>query len=386
MVGGGDDITQRTLAGGSTLLILPLAFLLRFVPYVGALGSALLPTLVAFAVFPGWSKATEVLGSFIVLDQIAAHLLEPFLIGRGIGVAPAALLISTLYWAWLWGVPGLLIAIPLTACLKVAGDYLPPLGFLAILLSAETPLDESYDYYRKLLELDHAGAYSLAARYCDEHGLDATLSDLMTPAIVLMGDDFDHGNISAQNLEGVVETTRQVIVDLGDRFDKPRSSTRRRVVGLCAPGEVHSLGLLMVLEMLRQDGAVATFVGENKSASETREFVGRYSPDLVCLTCSTAACVGPAKALIRDLKTDLPRLQVVAGGKAAVAAASEFLAAGCGQVFRSGGEARRAIRQLLAGLRDFHPESDYQHFTDVRRKERTDIRRPDRERVQKPVG
>jgi predicted PurR-regulated permease PerM len=102
-----------------------------------------LPTLVAFAVFSGWSKSIEVLGSFIMLDQIAAHLVEPFLIGRGIGVAPAALLISTMYWAWLWGVPGLLIAIPLTACLKVAGDYLPPLGFLAILLGAETPLDET---------------------------------------------------------------------------------------------------------------------------------------------------------------------------------------------------------------------------------------------------
>jgi predicted PurR-regulated permease PerM len=120
-----------------------MAFLLRFIPYIGALGSAILPTLVAFAVFSGWSKSIEVLGSFIMLDQVTAHLVEPFLIGRGIGVAPAALLISTMYWAWLWGVPGLLIAIPLTACFKVAGDYLPPLGFLAILLGAETPLDES---------------------------------------------------------------------------------------------------------------------------------------------------------------------------------------------------------------------------------------------------
>jgi predicted PurR-regulated permease PerM len=122
-----------------------MAFLLRFIPYVGSLGSAILPKLVAFALFPGWSKSIEVLGSFIILDQIAAHLVEPFLIGRGIGVAPAALLISTMCWAWLWVVAGLLIAIPLTACLKVAGDYLPPLGFLAILPDAKTPLDESYD-------------------------------------------------------------------------------------------------------------------------------------------------------------------------------------------------------------------------------------------------
>jgi len=69
-----------------------LAFPLRFIPYVGALTSAVLPTLVAFAVFPGWSKSLEVLGTFVLLDQAAAQLVEPFLIGHGIGLAPVALL------------------------------------------------------------------------------------------------------------------------------------------------------------------------------------------------------------------------------------------------------------------------------------------------------
>lgn len=360
-----------------------IAFLLRFIPYVGSVGSAIMPTLVAFAVFPGWSKSIEVLGSFIILDQIAAHMVEPFLIGRGIGVAPAALLISTMYWAWLWGMPGLLIAIPLTACLKVAGDYLPPLGFLAILLAAETPLDESYDYYRRLLELDQAGAYSLAARYCDEHGLDSTFADLMTPAIVLMGEDFDQGNISAQISEAVVETTRQIIVDLGTRFDKPRSGIRRRIVGLCPPREVHSLGILMLLEMLRQDGAVTTFVGENKSALETREFVERYSPDLVCLTCSTAESVASATALIRDLKAALPRLKVIAGGNGAFAATSEFLTAGCLQVFESGPEARRAIRGLSLGPSTSRSVPEQQRSDTVRLQEQLDLRRYDLKQIKK---
>ena len=48
-----------------------LAFVLRFIPYVGALSSAVLPTLVAFAVFPGWSRSFEMLGCFVILDQVA---------------------------------------------------------------------------------------------------------------------------------------------------------------------------------------------------------------------------------------------------------------------------------------------------------------------------
>src|SRR5216683_3721451 len=58
-----------------------LAFVLRFIPYVGAMTSAILPSIVAFAVFPGWGKSIEVLGSFLLIDQIAALLIEPFMIG-----------------------------------------------------------------------------------------------------------------------------------------------------------------------------------------------------------------------------------------------------------------------------------------------------------------
>src|SRR5260370_27135382 len=166
-----------------------LSFLLRFIPYVGAMTSAVLPALVAFALFPGWSKSLEVLGAFIILDHVAAQLVEPFIIGRGIGVSPVALLISAMYWSWLWGVPGLLLATPLTACLKVAADYIPALGFLAILLGADRELDDYHDFYRMLLELDPAGARSLAIAYCNEHGLEATFDDVFVPALVLMGKD-----------------------------------------------------------------------------------------------------------------------------------------------------------------------------------------------------
>jgi predicted PurR-regulated permease PerM/methylmalonyl-CoA mutase cobalamin-binding subunit len=322
-----------------------LAFLLRFIPYLGAPSSAILPALVAFAVFPGWSKTFEVLGSFILFDQIAAQLVEPFLIGHGIGVSPVALLISAMYWAWLWGIPGLLLATPLTACLKVAGDYIPPLGFLGILLGADSASDDYQEYYRQLLELNQTGARALAIRYCDEHGLESTFNNVFAPAVLLMGSERKLDHISQGNQQLILTTTHDLIVELGNRFDKPRSTRRLRVLGVCPPGESHFLGLLMLLELLRQDGAAATFIGENKSLTEVQDFVKRYAPDVICLSCSTDECLPSAIELVRILKSDSPQLMIIAGGCAAQES-FQLQAAGCSRVFSSRTEARRAIKRF----------------------------------------
>src|SRR6202158_1012984 len=267
--------------------------LLRFIPYVGALASAVLPTLVAFAIFPGWSRSFEVLGSFVILDQAAAQLVEPILIGRGISVSPVALLVSAMYWAWLWGLPGLLLATPLTACLKVAGDYIPELGFFAILLGADKVLEDYHDYYRMLLELDRSSAHTLATSYSDEHGLEPTFDDVLIPALILAGDERIEDQISQENQELIVETTRDLVKELGNRFIKPRSKPKLRILGICAPGEVHDLGLLMLLELVRHAGAAANLIYD-KSPDEIRDFVKRYAPDMVCLSCTMTECLPAA--------------------------------------------------------------------------------------------
>jgi len=322
-----------------------LAFVLRFIPYVGALSSAVLPTLVAFAVFPGWSRSFEVLGCFVIVDQVANHFVEPFLIGRGIGVSPVALLVSAMYWAWLWGIPGLLLATPLAACLKVAGDYIPELGFLGILLGADSGSDDYHDYYRMLLELNESSARALAIGYCDTQGLEATFDDVLIPALHLAGRERIESHISQDNQLFVVEITRGLIKDLGNRFIKPRIAPRLRILGISAPGEVHDLGLMMLLELLRHSGAAANLIDQTTPGG-VRDFLKRYAPDMVCLSCTMKDCLPAAVELVRALKLDSPDLTIIGGGPAAVSSPAELLEAGCSQICASRGDARRVLRRF----------------------------------------
>jgi methanogenic corrinoid protein MtbC1 len=341
-----------TIAAVTWLLGLPnpalwgaLSAVLRFIPYVGVPVAALLPTFVAFAVFPGWSKSLEVLGSFVIVDQTLGYLVEPFLIGRGIGLSPLALLVSTMYWAWLWGLPGLFLATSLTACLKVAGDYIPALGFLAVLFGAEGKREDYKDYYRSLLELDVSGAREIAIHYCDKYGLEAACDDVLIPAVNLAGEERTESHISLDNQRLINDTTGALVKELGDRFSKPRMTPRLRILGVCAPNEVHRLGLQMLLELLRRAGVAANFLEEGKSPAEVREFVKHYAPDMVFLSCTMTECVQAAAELVRSLRLDAPGLTIVCGGRGAVSEKEALLKAGASQVYESRKELRRAVRR-----------------------------------------
>jgi predicted PurR-regulated permease PerM len=326
-----------------------LAGLLRFIPYVGVPVAALLATSVAFAVFPGWTRSFEVLGSFIVVDQIVGYAVEPFVIGAGIGLSPLALLVSAMFWSWLWGLPGLLLATSLTACLKVAGDYIPALGFLAVLLGADNALDDSNDYYRSLLELDVLAARKIASRYCDQNGLEATFDNVLIPAVILAGEERAEAHISPDNQQLINDTTVEVVNELGDKFNKKQKRAGLRIVGICAPGEAHRLGLQMLLMLLHRSGATTNLVDENKSPAEIRDLVKRYAPDLVFLSLTTKDCAPAALGLISSFKLDSPNLTIICGGIGSVGESSELLRAGASQICETRSDVRRAVRVYALG-------------------------------------
>ena len=106
-----------------------LATLLRFIPYAGCGSRSRCPVTLAFAISDGWSLVAWTVGVFLALELIFVYAVEPWLYGRSAGLSPIAIIAAALFWTWLWGPVGLLLATPLTVCVAVMGRYIPELGY-----------------------------------------------------------------------------------------------------------------------------------------------------------------------------------------------------------------------------------------------------------------
>jgi len=177
---------------GMTLLHVPQALLLgtlagvlRFVPYVGTGLAALAATALAFAIDPGWSLAVYTLGAFILLDLIAAQLLEPHLYGHATGLSPLAVVVGAIFWSALWGPAGLILSTPLTLCLLVAGRHMKALESLELLLGDVQPLTLPQKFYQRALSGDPHEILANARTFLKRDSLAAYCDRVLIPALHL---------------------------------------------------------------------------------------------------------------------------------------------------------------------------------------------------------
>jgi AI-2 transport protein TqsA len=111
-----------------------LAFLFNYVPNFGSILAAVPPVLLALLQF-GPGRAAGVAAGYIVVNVTLSNVIEPRLMGHRLGLSPLALLLLLVFWGWLWGPIGLLLAVPITMVLRIAMESFEPTRRLALLLA-----------------------------------------------------------------------------------------------------------------------------------------------------------------------------------------------------------------------------------------------------------
>jgi hypothetical protein len=168
-------------------------------------------------------------------------VIEPLVYGHGTGLSPIAVILSTVFWTWLWGPLGLLLAMPLTVCLVVLGRHVEALNFLEVLLGDKPALTPAQSFYQRALIGDSAEA-TYQAEVCLKKGrpLVDYLDEVALGGLKLAERDAERGSLDADNLESIEETVDEMMDNLTD-FEPRRWFRKVEVEVEEAPGGLASL-------------------------------------------------------------------------------------------------------------------------------------------------
>lgn len=321
-----------------------LGAVLRFVPYVGPWIAAAFPLTLSLAAYPGFTVFAAVIGMYLLIELVSNNIMEPMLYGATTGLSTMAILVSAVFWTWLWGPVGLLLATPLTVVMMVVGRYAPPLHFLEVLLGDRPAMSPAERVYQRLLAGDEDEALDVATAQAAEHGLLHAFDEVLLPALSMEEHDCAQGLLDDDREHAVKDGMRRIVEELGQGAKATRAEDAAAAAvaaaatdGKSAPGaaaaarpaapvpsgikvavlpahdEADELAGLMLTYLLRLDGADAVNVSQNALAAEMVEAVTAFAPHAVLISATPPAAVSHVKYLMRRLAGTVPDERVAVG-------------------------------------------------------------------------
>lgn len=298
-----------------------IAFLMRYVPYIGTWISVIPPALFSFAISTGWAQPVAVLSLYLGTELICNNVLEPWLYGSSMGLSQVAQLIAAGFWAFLWGPIGLILSGPLTVCLLVLGKYVHRLEFLDILLGDEPALHPRVAFYQRLAARDQDEASAIALKHAKEKGPDAAFDEIVLPALSLAKRDHDSGGLDDADWDDALRASREVgeeVIALTWQKSAKEPAPElpaERIRLLLIPGR--DSADLAAVEMLahRLDATRwnAEVVPVDTLASELIERVQQFDPSALLIGSLLPGGVSHTRYLVTRLRARFPNLKIWIG-------------------------------------------------------------------------
>ncbi len=339
------------------------AAVLRFIPYLGPWIAATLPTLISLAVFPGWEKPLLTIVLFLAIELVSNNVVEPLVYGSETGVSTLGILVSAVFWTWLWGPVGLLMATPLTVCLVVIGRYVPQLQFLNVLLGDQPPLPLEAQIYHRLLALDAEEVDELLESALKGRTVAELYDGVLIPALSLAERDRHRGELSPEREELVGATLRNWIEDISTRpledgslGVEPIPETAPRLV--CVPSQdlADELVAHMLAHLAAGSGEPPPVLEHDLSRPEILSRLAELGAEQVFLSVLAPYSYAQVRELCRDLRAHFPGLRIVVALWDPRAEAERYrrrlAAAGADEVVATLQEAMRAIRTVPSRASD----------------------------------
>ena len=288
-----------------------------------------MPIAISLAVFNSWSEPTLVVGLFIINELVTNNIIEPWLYGSSTGISTIGILAAAVFWGWIWGPVGLVMATPLTVCLTVVGRYVPQLAFLNTMLSDQDALPPQARFYQRLLALDPEEATEVAEEYLTTSSLAELYDTVLLPALSLAEQDRHQGALDEAKQQFVHQTTREIVEELGERIKKAATENEKgseseiiaveprgqKASILCLPArdEADEIAGLMLTQLLEQRGVMARVVSTQTLTGEMIEQINAQSIAIVCVSALPPLAATHARYLCKRLRPKFPQLELIVG-------------------------------------------------------------------------
>jgi predicted PurR-regulated permease PerM len=295
------------------------AAVLRYVPYLGPWVAAIIPITVSLITAPGWEQVALVISLFVILELISNNVMEPWLYGQSVGLSPIAVILSTVFWTWLWGPVGLVLATPMTACLVVLARYVPDLAVFDRLLSEKPALQPYLWLYQRLLSRDEDEAADIVAEYRARHSLDETCNELLLGTLVALNHDMAAGRITSEDGDFVARALREIVDDLSTDSDAQSKPVRLhegapvRLLGLPVRGQLDEIALQLLAITLREEHCELEILSAQMLLGERVAVVAARAPAAVCIPSLPPGGLTATRHMCKRLRTRLPELNLIVG-------------------------------------------------------------------------
>jgi predicted PurR-regulated permease PerM len=292
-----------------------MSFSLRFLPYIGPWISAALPVAVAMAISEGWTQPTLVVGMFVVLELIVNNVAEPLLYGSSIGISGLGVIISALFWTWLWGAIGLVLAMPLTVCLVVMARYVPSLRFITVMLGDQPTLSLEQRIYQRMLAFDEDEVREIATQFRESKSPAELYDQVLIPALRLAEEDRHAGVLSDEEEASVLDATRELVAELGIDQHATNPDAPPKARALCIPlrDEADKTAALMLGQLLAAEGIVPVVGAGESLTTELVDAVETADVDLVIVSILPPLPTRDSRLLCRRLRERYPLLPIIVG-------------------------------------------------------------------------
>jgi predicted PurR-regulated permease PerM len=323
-----------------------LAGLCRFIPYVGAFIAAAPPLIVAAAVDPGWSMFVATAALFAVTEPVMGQVVEPLVYGHSTGLTPVSVVIAAIFWTWLWGPIGLILATPLTLCLVVLGRHVDRLEFLDVLLGDRPALSPTESFYQRMLAGDPDEVQDQADVLLRTRSLSAYYDEVALPGLKLAARDASRGALAMPQLMRIRDSVQELVDEL-DEYDDveppppkktdqplapmqppseapparstpsghaPRGEEGAAVLCMAGVNPLDEAAAEMLAQLLGKHGLAARRLPGDRAA---RSVIAALNPSEVAVVCisaiETSGNAGRLRLLVRRLRRRLPATPILVG-------------------------------------------------------------------------